>query len=64
MNECLKSWFAKEEGGQEPAEEGIPEGDWGSKDAASEGDESSSDETEEESGVDFQDSSEESEDVE
>ena len=62
MDECLKSWFAKE-GGQEPAEEGIPEGDWGGRDVASEGDESSCDETEEESGVDF-DSSEESEDVE
>ena len=52
------------EGGQEPAEEGIPEGDWGGKDVPNEGDESSCDETEEESGVDFQDSSEESEGVE
>jgi len=61
MNECLKSWFAKE--GQKPAEE---EANWGSKDVAGERSESTSDETEEESSVDFQDSSEESdeEDVE
>jgi hypothetical protein len=59
VDECLKSWFVKE-GGQEPTEEGIPEGDWGGKNVPSEGDESSCDEK---SGVDF-DSSGESEDVE